>query len=75
MNEQLLAATLKVLMNSQATLYAHIMKLQYETDVWHLTAADIKGYMDEYLEDTAKLIIEAYEAAGSDVGMEAESEA
>ena len=62
MNEQLLAATLKVLTNSQATLYAQIMRLEDGDKLFPFTDEQMQVYMDEYNEDTAKLIIEVMEA-------------
>ena len=64
MNEQLLAATLKVLTNSQASLYAQIQRLISEQVGGRvgITDEEFETYMDEYNRDTAKLIIEVMEA-------------
>ncbi len=63
MNEPLLKATLKVLIDSQAVLYAtiitHTMKGMEEDDTY-------RALVDEYKEETAELILEAMNAAQGD---------
>ena len=60
MNEPLLKATLKVILDSQAVLYAtiltHTMKGMEEDDTYH-------ALVDEYKEETAALIMEVLDAA------------
>ena len=62
-SEPLLKATLKVILDSQAVLYAtiltHTMKGMEEDDTYH-------AIVDEYKEETAKLILEAMNAVQGD---------
>ena len=69
MNEALLKATLKVILDGQAILYATIMtqKNMDAEDVYKLYGEFVK----EYKAETAKLILEAMNAVQDDTSSEA----
>jgi hypothetical protein len=61
MNEQLLKATLKVITDGQAYLYAHALQVDWETlnPSNILSSGMFEAWEDEWKKETAELILKA----------------
>ena len=66
LNKPLLKATLKVILDGQATLYASIMT---KTGDW--SSEDYEKFVTEYKSQTAQLILEAMDEAQDDTSSKA----